>query len=536
MNWRVRATLQVAAKGRRSHPPAGLIATPKPGYRCFPHGPPGPAICVRARLAHGVETALAASHSSSSLLVVPILLLVFAAAADLGRAFYAYIAIENGVKEGAFYGARSPLCTDDVAAGCGNPRNVEWRVRNELENLRNPDGTQLTPTVGVPRPGRRARPHAAMTDCAEGDTYRVSLSLPVPVPDADPRRPPRRHPRPQRRAPRPSCSTSPSTRRRAPPSRSWSASQRRQRRLRSSPTASSPTSSTPTATTAAHATTPRRADPGGHDLRDVRVGRVDPVQDHRRQQRRPATDRRHGRGLDRRHRLHVPDHAGPWATRTAPSCTYSRTAPNVPNGQSQIDYANVLTVDAAETNARAGQRHRHRPAAAAELEGRRLRQPVRARRRRRRHRRHGRLQERHRWSSQGVNADLTNESVWFQVVIQEHRRISRRPASRSRRRSGALPFGQNTANAVCDAAPTTMAAGATASPAATRSTPGSAGTIQNIVTVNSTNAVPAGAEQQRHGQLDHLRQPQPADPEPDRPRQGGRPGRMDSGRVSPRAG
>ena len=80
-------------------------------------------------------------------LVVPILLLVFAAAADLGRAFYAYVAIENGVKEGAFYGARAPLCTDDVAAACGDPRNVDWRVPHELENLRNPDGTQLTPTV-----------------------------------------------------------------------------------------------------------------------------------------------------------------------------------------------------------------------------------------------------------------------------------------------------------------------------------------------------------------------------------------------------
>ena len=85
-------------------------------------------------------------------LVVPILLLVFAGAADLGRAFYAYVAIENGVKEGAFYGARAPLCTDDVAAACGNPRNVEWRVRNELGE--------------PPQPGRdpaHARPSSAST-------------------------------------------------------------------------------------------------------------------------------------------------------------------------------------------------------------------------------------------------------------------------------------------------------------------------------------------------------------------------------------
>src|SRR6476469_5184949 len=37
-------------------------------------------------------------------LVTPLLLLLFAAAADLGRVFYAYVAVEHAAKEGAMFG------------------------------------------------------------------------------------------------------------------------------------------------------------------------------------------------------------------------------------------------------------------------------------------------------------------------------------------------------------------------------------------------------------------------------------------------
>ena len=82
-------------------------------------------------------------------LVTPILLLVFAGAADFGRAFYAYVAIENAAKEGALYGARAPLCDNTSPGSCTDPNNVVWRVQNELKDqgIRNPDGTQLVPTV-----------------------------------------------------------------------------------------------------------------------------------------------------------------------------------------------------------------------------------------------------------------------------------------------------------------------------------------------------------------------------------------------------
>lgn len=108
-------------------------------------------------------------------LVVPVLLLVFAAAADLGRAFYAYVAIENAAKEGAMFGAQSPLCDDNSAAGCGGANNVVFRVQNELNaNGVTQDGTPLVPTVRCLNPG--GTPHAALVDCAEGDTYEVSLA------------------------------------------------------------------------------------------------------------------------------------------------------------------------------------------------------------------------------------------------------------------------------------------------------------------------------------------------------------------------
>ncbi|HEY4634032.1 MAG TPA: TadE family protein [Candidatus Limnocylindrales bacterium] len=109
-------------------------------------------------------------------LVTPILLLIFAGAADLGRAFYAYVAIENAAKEGALFGSRSPLC-DDAGTGCANPNNVVWHVRNELkeQGIRNPNGSELVPTVQCLAPNGSAR---NLRDCAEGDTYAVELSYP----------------------------------------------------------------------------------------------------------------------------------------------------------------------------------------------------------------------------------------------------------------------------------------------------------------------------------------------------------------------
>src|SRR6476661_8354705 len=97
-------------------------------------------------------------------LVVPLLLLIFSGAADLGRAFYNYVALENAVKEGSLYGARFPLCGNPSAL-CLDPNTVSWRVQHETRNKTGPVsyGSLVTPTVnecrdtfsGIARPNVR---------------------------------------------------------------------------------------------------------------------------------------------------------------------------------------------------------------------------------------------------------------------------------------------------------------------------------------------------------------------------------------------
>lgn len=67
-------------------------------------------------------------------LVLPILLLLIGGAVDLGRLFYAQIAISNAAKEGVFFGATSPGC-DVSGSGCTDPRNVSWHVAQETVGL-----------------------------------------------------------------------------------------------------------------------------------------------------------------------------------------------------------------------------------------------------------------------------------------------------------------------------------------------------------------------------------------------------------------
>ncbi len=109
-------------------------------------------------------------------LVAPILLLAFAAAADLGRGFYAYVAIENAAKEGAMFGSRAPLCDDAAAFGCADPNNVRWRVQAELreQGVRDLSGNELVPTIQCVAAAGGAR--GDLRTCTEGDTYSVSLT------------------------------------------------------------------------------------------------------------------------------------------------------------------------------------------------------------------------------------------------------------------------------------------------------------------------------------------------------------------------
>src|SRR5690242_4206047 len=65
-------------------------------------------------------------------LILPVMLLLVAAAVDLGRLFFGYVAVENAAKEGALFGSRYPLCTDSTNVNCDNAgQNVQWYVENE---------------------------------------------------------------------------------------------------------------------------------------------------------------------------------------------------------------------------------------------------------------------------------------------------------------------------------------------------------------------------------------------------------------------
>jgi Flp pilus assembly protein TadG len=102
-------------------------------------------------------------------MVLPVLLLVVAGTIDLGRAYFTSVAIESASKEGAFYGARKPVC-DTEKTGCTAPNTVEWHVQQELEGIADPTVTSTcTATDGTTKP---------VADCLDGDEYRVLVQAP----------------------------------------------------------------------------------------------------------------------------------------------------------------------------------------------------------------------------------------------------------------------------------------------------------------------------------------------------------------------
>lgn len=106
--------------------------------------------------------------------VLPIMLLILAGAVDLGRAFYAYVAVENAAKEGALYGARHPMC-GGPSSTCPDPRNVRWIVENEAANLKDRSGaSELTTRSACRTPaGALVQP---INDCVNGNVYVVEVT------------------------------------------------------------------------------------------------------------------------------------------------------------------------------------------------------------------------------------------------------------------------------------------------------------------------------------------------------------------------
>ncbi len=102
--------------------------------------------------------------------VLPILLLLLGGAIDLGRAFFARVAIANATKEGVLFGATRPHC-DDAGAGCADPSNVEWHIRKDLGDV----------TITWTAECLRAGAPIPLADCEANDLYRVVVNQTFPL-------------------------------------------------------------------------------------------------------------------------------------------------------------------------------------------------------------------------------------------------------------------------------------------------------------------------------------------------------------------
>ena len=107
-------------------------------------------------------------------LLLPVMLVLVLGTVDLGRAYFSSVALENAVKEGAFFGAREPECATTTAA-CADPHNVESRVEIELNGL-----TLQNFVAKCFAPGTTVFTGAgkALATCTDGDLYYVASKTP----------------------------------------------------------------------------------------------------------------------------------------------------------------------------------------------------------------------------------------------------------------------------------------------------------------------------------------------------------------------
>jgi len=65
-------------------------------------------------------------------LMMVVLTIILMGILDIGRAFFAYIALQDAVGEGAVYASLNAACvTADSGPACADPDNVVWRTKNE---------------------------------------------------------------------------------------------------------------------------------------------------------------------------------------------------------------------------------------------------------------------------------------------------------------------------------------------------------------------------------------------------------------------
>jgi Flp pilus assembly protein TadG len=57
-----------------------------------------------------------------------VLLIIFSGLVDFGRAYFAYVAIEDAANEGATFLSINPACKYASDSGCDDPNNAEYRA------------------------------------------------------------------------------------------------------------------------------------------------------------------------------------------------------------------------------------------------------------------------------------------------------------------------------------------------------------------------------------------------------------------------
>lgn len=68
-------------------------------------------------------------------LVMVFFLVFLLALIDLGRAYFVMMGVQNAAGEGALYGIANPGCRTAADPGdCGDPNNIEYRIKNESDS------------------------------------------------------------------------------------------------------------------------------------------------------------------------------------------------------------------------------------------------------------------------------------------------------------------------------------------------------------------------------------------------------------------
>ena len=87
---------------------------------------------------------------------------------DIGRAYYAFIALQDAVGEGAAFAAMNPYCiTASSDTQCADPNNVTWRTKNA-----SPAGMVISSSISV---------QVFVSDMSSGSPITVTSSYTHPL-------------------------------------------------------------------------------------------------------------------------------------------------------------------------------------------------------------------------------------------------------------------------------------------------------------------------------------------------------------------